>query len=74
MKYLDAGAVITSIYLVIESLGIGGCYCNPNVREPHQKYLKDIIGDYAFCGAFGIGQVEKFEKHKPPNKEEFLIK
>lgn len=44
MKYLDAGFAGMSIMLALESIDVGGCYINPNIRKEH-KYIMDRIID-----------------------------
>lgn len=68
MKYLDAGSLITPIYLACEVLNIGACYINPNIRDNH-KYIMDILldnnEDLVFCGAIAIGKYDKKAIPKP---------
>jgi nitroreductase len=58
MKYLDAGFAGMSIILTLESINVGGCYINPNVRKEHQHILREITGEYAYCGAIAVGNYD----------------
>ena len=56
MPYLDAGALIQSIYLASEVLNIGCAYVNPNIREKNKDFFKKRITDKLFCGAIALGK------------------
>jgi nitroreductase len=64
MPFLDAGVVVGNLYLKAESLGLKGCYVNPNIREDIKlrkqfftDYFLDGDSDLIFCGAFAVGKV-----------------
>jgi nitroreductase len=74
MKYIDAGFAGMSIMLTLESMNIGGCYINPNVRTNHQHILKDLIGDHAYCGAVAVGNYDnKQEPSTPPDLKTLIV-
>lgn len=55
MPYLDAGVVVQNLYLISESLGLKGCFVNPQVRERNVGHFRDVFGLEIFCGAFAVG-------------------
>lgn len=74
MKYLDAGFVGMTIMLTLESMDIGGCYVNPNVREAHQHILKELTGDLAYCGCIAVGKyADKAEPSPIPGKDTLIV-
>lgn len=68
MPYLDAGFVGQSIYLMAESINIGACFVNPNIREDDKAEFIEMFGDDYFCGAVAIGNYNKKSK-RPPLRE-----
>jgi len=52
MPYLDGGVVIQQLYLMATSLGLSGCFVNPNIREMNMEHYHKIFGDEILCGSF----------------------
>jgi len=63
MPYLDSGVLIFNIYLSCESLGIGCCFINPNIRDENKKIFEERFDGRLFCGAFTIGHYDKKSKY-----------
>ena len=59
MPYLDGGVAIQQLYLKATSLGLKGCYCNPNIREMNKEHFAKNFGDGIFCGAYAFGYEER---------------
>lgn len=60
MPYIDAGVVVSYLYLVAEDMGLKGCYINPNIREEDELRLNFYLDKFANrhqipCGAFAVG-------------------
>lgn len=57
MPYLDAGALLQSLYLSLTSNKFKCCFVNPNVRENHQGIFDNYFmkGFTEFCGAMAVG-------------------
>lgn len=55
MPYLDGGIVSQQVSLGATSLGLVGCFCNPNIREFNKSHYHKIFGDEILLGAFAIG-------------------
>jgi nitroreductase len=68
MPYIDAGVVVQSIYLTCESIGLGCCYINPNLKIKNQL---DRNG-YKFMGAMALGYYNK--KAIAPKKRKTAFK
>lgn len=56
MPYLDAGVQVHQLYLSAASLGLTGCYCNPNIRDVNRGHFAAVFGGDLFCGAFAVGR------------------
>lgn len=67
MCYIDAGVLAQTVYLICESLNVGSCYVNPNIREQNKEYFysRFIPEGYKYCGAMAIGNYDK--KHVKKN-------
>jgi nitroreductase len=65
MPYLDAGAIIQSVYLSSEVQNIGCCFVNPHIREENRKFFKERfnIGDNLFCGILSLGKYDFKNSH-----------
>lgn len=59
MPYLDAGVVVMNAYLACESMNIGCCFINPNIRKHNKQLFEERFGDQLFCGALAIGKYDK---------------
>ncbi len=68
MPYLDAGFVGENIYLMAETLGLGCCYINPNIREENKQKFIDKYGDDYFCGAVALGNYD-LKAFTPPTRK-----
>lgn len=68
MPYLDAGVIIQQMYLTATSLGLKGCFVNPNIRDMNKKHFQEVFGDGIFCGAFAFGYHEAPENPFGPGK------
>lgn len=55
MPYLDGGIAIQQLYLKATSLGLKGCYCNPNIRKMNKIHFANNFGSGIFCGAYAFG-------------------
>jgi len=60
MPFLDAGVVLMACYFICESLKIGTCFVNPNIREKNKPYFSDNFNEDndVFCGAIAIGKYD----------------
>jgi len=58
MPYLDAGFIGMSVYYACESLGVGCCFVNPNVRDFNKERFENITKD-KLCGAIALGHYDK---------------
>lgn len=71
MPYLDAGFIGMSIYYACESIGVGCCFINPNIREENKEEFNNKFNKegFRFCGALAIGNYDrKIPKTKKSNK------
>lgn len=74
MPYLDSGVLIFNTYLSCESLGIGCCFINPNIRDGNKKIFEEKFGKRLFCGAIAIGHYDrKPERSVKINRNEMEI-
>lgn len=73
MPFLDAGVVAMATYLSCETLRIGCCYINPNVRDNNVKSFQQNFSDKLFCGALAIGHYTKKARYSPKVKSEELL-
>jgi len=57
MHYIDTGVLVQTLYLICESLNVGICYVNPNVREQNKElfYKRFIPEGFIFTGALVVG-------------------
>jgi len=75
MPYLDSGVLIFNLYLSCESLRIGCCFINPNIRSENKKIFEERFSDKLFCGALAIGHYDRKSKYTPKiNRNEIIIK
>jgi len=74
MPYLDSGVLISNIYLSCESLNIGCCFINPNIREENKEIFEDRFGDMLFCGAVAIGHYDRKSLYSAKiNRSEIVV-
>jgi nitroreductase len=73
MPYLDSGVQIMNTYLACESINIGCCYINPNVRKENKKIFQEKFGNRIFCGALGIGYYDKKSKYSKKKSIKDLV-
>jgi len=59
MPFLDAGVIVMNCYLACESIGLGCCFINPNIRPENKNIFKKKFGSKLFCGALTIGHYDK---------------
>ena len=75
MPYLDSGVLIFNLYLACESLRIGCCFINPNIRDENKKIFEERFGNKLFCGALAIGHYDRKSKYSIKiNRNEIEIK
>ncbi len=55
MPYLDGGVVSQQLALTATSLGIHGCFANPNIRDFNVDHYHKIFGPNILTMAFAIG-------------------
>lgn len=55
MPYLDGGVVSQQLALMATTLGIHGCFCNPNIRDFNKEHYHKIFGPEILTMAFAIG-------------------
>jgi nitroreductase len=69
MPYLDAGVIAMTIAFTAESLGIGSCIVNPNIRQENisKFYQKFNPEGFRFCCAVALGY-SAIEAKKPTKK------
>lgn len=60
MHYIDAGVLVQTLYLIAESMNVGACYINPNIREENKDffYNRFIPEGYVYCGAMAFGNYD----------------
>jgi len=61
MHYCDVGFTTMPMWLKAESMNIGACYINPNIREQFKKYFYDTY-DGIFVGALALGKYDRKAK------------
>lgn len=62
MPYLDGGVVSQQLALMATTLGIHGCFANPNIRDFNKDHYHKIFGPEILTMAFAIGY--PFEEDK----------
>lgn len=74
MQYLDAGFIGMSAYYAAETLGIGCCFVNPNIREENKEKFEKIFNKekYKFCGAIALGHYDRRVTSLKKNREIFM--
>ena len=55
MPYLDGGVVAQQLALMATTLGIHGCFCNPNIRDFNLDHYHKIFGPEILTMAFAVG-------------------
>jgi nitroreductase len=55
MPYLDAGCMVSQMYLAATATGLKVCFVNPQIREHNKTHFSDMFGDGLFCGAMALG-------------------
>ena len=55
MPYLDGGVVSQQLALMATTLGIHGCFANPNIRNFNKDHYHKIFGPEILTMAFAIG-------------------
>lgn len=58
MPYIDGGVVSQQLALVATTLGIHGCFCNPNIRDFNKEHFQKIFGPGILTMAFAVGYPE----------------
>jgi nitroreductase len=74
MPYLDTGHISQNMQLAAESMGLGSCFVNPNIRNENiETFNKEFLKkpDSLFCGCLAIGWYDK--KMKEPKKREVEV-
>lgn len=76
MPYLDAGAMIMTMYGASEMMGIGAAYINPNIRDANKAIFDMRFGgeNLRFCGAMALGHYDTKAAPSPrrPAREVWL--
>lgn len=62
MPYLDGGIVSQQLALMATTLGVHGCFANPNIREFNKEHYHRVFGPEILTMAFAIGY--PFEEDK----------
>lgn len=67
MPYLDAGAMIMTISMACEAMGVGAAYINPNIRDANKPLFDERFGgnNLIFCGAMALGHYDTRVKASP---------
>jgi len=65
MPFLDMGYAGQSVCLMAETLELGLCFVNPNIREENRQEFIDKYGDDYFGGSFIIGHYDNKAKIPP---------
>ena len=55
MPYLDGGIVSQQLALMAATLGVHGCFANPNIRDFNKDHYHKIFGPEILTMAFAIG-------------------
>lgn len=55
MPYLDGGIVSQQLALMATTLGIHGCFANPNIRDFNKDHYHKIFGPEILTMAFAVG-------------------
>lgn len=55
MPFLDAGTIVQQLSLAATSMGLSGCFINPNIREHNKEHFHKVFGNGLFCGAYALG-------------------
>lgn len=60
MSYIDAGVLAQTIYLICETMNVGSCYVNPNIREVNKEFFHErfIPDGYQYVGCMAIGNYD----------------
>ncbi|MPM97261.1 hypothetical protein SDC9_144434 [bioreactor metagenome] len=73
MPFLDTGFLAMNAYLACESINIGCCYINPNIREENKEIFRKKFGKKTFCGALAIGHYNNKSNYSPKIKKEEIL-
>jgi nitroreductase len=67
MPYLDAGAMVMTMSMAAEAMGVGSAYINPGIREQNQPFFADRFGgeNLVFTGAMALGHYDTRVKANP---------
>ena len=76
MPYLDAGVVVENLYLMAESLGIGSCFVNPNIRPESINKFNELYNreEEIFCGAMAFGYHTRIPNDVPKREIKDIVK
>ena len=75
MPYLDAGVVIATTYFACETIRVGCCYINPNIRKENLDFFQKTFSKKLFCGALALGHYTKKSNYSPKvSYKKLLIK
>lgn len=57
MHYIDTGVLAQTVYLICESMNVGVCFVNPNIRPENKElfYKRFIPEGFIFTGALVVG-------------------
>ena len=58
MPYLDGGVVSQQLALMATTLGVHGCFANPNIRDFNKEHFQKVFGPGILTMAFAIGYPE----------------
>ncbi len=60
MRYIDAGVLAQTLYLICEAMNVGATYINPNIREENKEFFYNRFVDkgYQYVGAMAIGHYD----------------
>lgn len=60
MRYIDAGCLAQTLYLICEAMNVGAAYINPNIREENQEYFhkRFVPEGFQYCGAMAVGHYD----------------
>ena len=62
MPYLDGGIASQQLALMATTLGIHGCFANPNIRSFNKEHFQKVFGPGILTMAFAVGYPEPPEE------------